>query len=132
MMSSSDDMIDTNEMNTSHLQSSFKKQKKMNHYVSDSSISTSYAICWNKRKIVQAQQHHCEIEIKKLKISRQQAKCRRNDIGSFGLLNTKEGFIPLVISSSFCHSVYSCLNCSSGMCFLSNRRSYKGKEKSLI
>ena len=35
MMSSKDDMIDTNEMKTSHLQSSFKNPKEMNHYVSD-------------------------------------------------------------------------------------------------
>ena len=52
MMSSSDDMIDTNEMNT-HIQSSFNNPKKMNHYVSESSILTLYVICWNKRKIVQ-------------------------------------------------------------------------------
>ena len=39
MMSFSDDMIDTNEMNT-HLQSSFMNPKKMNHHQSDSSIWT--------------------------------------------------------------------------------------------
>ena len=48
MVSSSDDIIDTNAMNT-HLQSSFKIPKKMNHHVSDSSVSTLYAICWNKK-----------------------------------------------------------------------------------
>ena len=42
-------------------------------------------------------------------------KCRRNDIGSFGLLDTKEGFLPFVVSSRFWHSVYSCLNWPGGM-----------------
>ena len=47
-------MIDTNESNT-HLQSSFMNPKKMNHHQSDLSIQTLCAICWDKKKIVQAQ-----------------------------------------------------------------------------
>ena len=54
MMSSSHDMIDTNEVNI-HLQSSFKNPKKMNHHQNDSSIWTLYVISWNKKKIIQAQ-----------------------------------------------------------------------------
>ena len=56
---------------------------------------------------------------------------QKKDLGFFGLFDTKDEFIPFVVSSSFWHSVY-CLNCSSGMCFLSKRKSYKGKEKSVI
>ena len=43
MMSSSDDMFDTNKLNT-HLQSSFKNPKKMNHQQSDLNIWTLYAM----------------------------------------------------------------------------------------
>ena len=49
-----------------------------------------------------------ELEIKKLKVSWQYEQCKRNDIWSLGLLDTKEEFIPLIVSSIFWHFVYSC------------------------
>ena len=49
MMSSRDDMIDTNEVNT-HIQFIFKNPKKMNHYQSYSTIWILYAICGNNKK----------------------------------------------------------------------------------